>query len=181
MNPEDTKNDMREQDESLSNEEALAVHEEVFRSGIPVKVDETPGEYKKRVNEMWEVEKRKLLSAQVETGGQSEDGDTLSEDVTKWLTHPKMEEYARRYSAGESMKDMLEGQEHTGEKKEAIQLLAKTLIGSSEAGDPVVEIENNEVRNGVEGSEGDMAHTQIFARAREYMDTLKAASEHPEA
>ena len=112
--------------ESFSNDEILAVHENVFKSRQAMLVGETPDEYTKRVQSLWDDERVKIQNEQ-----QGEDivsPETISPDVARWLSHPKIEEYAKRFQSGTAIEEMLQGQDNVKEKTQAIHLLAGNLV-----------------------------------------------------
>lgn len=112
--------------ESFSDDEILAVHEDVFKSGQDMLVGETTDEYTKRVQTLWDEERTKIQHEQ--QGEDSHSAETISPEIARWLAHPKLEEYTRRFQGGESIEKMLEGQEGVEEKSQAIQLLAEILV-----------------------------------------------------
>jgi len=118
--------------EEITGEDVFAVHEEVFKSGKAMLVDETPEEYRDRVEELWQKRKQEIIREQ--EGKIFSDSSKVSDSVRKWLGHPKSEEYARRYKAGESIDDILKDQNNIEDKKRAIEILADTLVDARQEG-----------------------------------------------
>jgi hypothetical protein len=112
--------------ESFSNDEILAVHEDVFKSGQAMLVGETPEEYTKRVQALWDEEHVRIQHERQEKDATTL--ETISPDVARWLSHPKIEEYAKRFQEGESIEEMLQGQDNVEEKTRAVQLLSGHLV-----------------------------------------------------
>ena len=59
--------------------------------------------------------------------------DIISEGVQRWLGHDLIREYAGRFIAGESIHDLLQGQQNIEEKAQAIRIVAGNLQHTSPA------------------------------------------------
>jgi hypothetical protein len=116
-------------EDSIHQDEFLAAHEDVFKSRQAMRINETKEEYDERIQGMWDNRRAQLLAERT-----PDNTSTVSEvepSVARWLSHPKIEEYARRYKAGESIDLLLQGQKDIEEKRLAIEMLAPTLVDES--------------------------------------------------
>jgi hypothetical protein len=102
----------------------MTIHEKMFKLGQPVRIDETREMYEERIQELWE--QRKIQIERERTTEPVE--EEPSEAVQQFLNHPKIEEYARRHLAGETIDELLQGQGHAEEKRQAIELLSGYLV-----------------------------------------------------
>lgn len=195
MNTEDFKKEeahKSETDSLITNQEIDEIREDVFKSGIAMKVDETPTEYTNRVNTLWKNEQKR--NAQ-ETVPEKPTTGEISDEVKIWLGHPLTESYAQRYLAGEEIDGILQGQKNIEEKRNAITLLASYLsqpeVSQVEGGDapPDTSQEKLTTENATQNknehdiestSSDDLNFLKAYDRAKQYVEKLQNKSTHPE-
>ncbi len=143
--------DIEQQSSTISEQEFLAAHEDIFRSGQAMRVDETSQEYSARVQSAWEQRRAHLLMER-EALRKAPEKPAVHPEVARWLGHPLTESYARCLLAGESLNELLVGQQQSAGKREAIEMLAEALRASVGVGkDEVVDGKN-------------LSYSQILAR-----------------
>jgi hypothetical protein len=174
--PNDTSNTNEQiQNEIILDEEALSLQEEIFKSRFPMKVSETYDDYVERVATAWILEKQKILQ---EKEGKKE---SIDGNVEKWLQHPLIETYARRYQAGEKIEDLLQGQINIDEKTEAIKILTSYFVSeagvSSTAQNEEVAKLSLETENKVQDEH---PQSKAYTQAQKYIQEIQQNSKHPE-
>lgn len=119
------------QEQSFSKDDFVEVHKEIFRTGQAMRVDETESQYRERIDARWQ-NRHTQLEQEWENKNSKEQIKTIPNEVSAWMSHPKIEEYAERYKQGEPLDKMLKGQSNLEEKRKAILILSSVLVEKTE-------------------------------------------------